>query len=886
MFCLKRFVRATSFLTIGTLLVCLGEVRMASAAPSESATRSPASAAGESAAAILVRVQELVKKGQAEAALKKIDGEWGAALKGATGEAAKRLARGRVLEALNRKEQAAAEYEKGLDKKGALDTHLQYMLGGLRLELGQYQQSRDAFASVLRAPKADLPRAMQIRSILAMAQATARQASSLSSTQGKAVKTEARNSSRLWREVVQQLQPHVKKARGLDIYPSYIYLLLKAKRHQGTSDCRLARELFAKYPAAEEVKTWGPLMPNNRLEDKKLACSATAKDIQERLRRLQLAGRPDRALQEIAEMRSRAVFETWTLDAFEINAMLAQGRNEEAMKLLLKHAETSRGRPQFWNMFGRITSRLGDFTASSSAYYKAYELAPRGRAASDALFNSAFASYQMQDYDGAEKTFTMLSTRYGKAKVARDSRWHLAWMSYLRGDFETALERWQGLLKERSGRRAARGDATSPDRIKYWSAMALLRLGKEKEAVETLRDLMRDPSIDYYAVLAWYRLKSIPGVKLQEVEQRLGFRQAVSEQVLQESAAQIVEDVKAEEVAEAIAAEDSSGDDAGDAESGAIADAGSDGAGENGDVATADANSADGSSGGIEDSNSAGGANGKLKVLEPTEGVRDPALQKRLDRVRLLYAIGMNEETRWELQNLESLVRNSQDRRIMMNELHRMGRWDRSSVLGELTFSGPRLRGGLDGARDLWEFAYPKAWPDFVVSSAKAASVPEELVWSIMRAESQYRAEARSPVGAMGLMQIMPFTGERVAKDLLGRGAFQSGDLQDPEINVKFGARYLQRLVEKFSGSVPLVAAGYNAGPHRVQNWLKGFGALRMDEFIEHIPFVETRNYVKKVSRNFQIYRLLYRDDRGSLDWLVKPVGVAPDSGPNALEVW
>ncbi len=841
---------------------------MASAAPAESGARVPSSVAGESAAAILVRVQELLKKGQADVALKKLDGEWGATLKGSTGEAAKRLARGRVLEALKRKEQAATEYEKGLEKKGTLDTHLQYMLGGLRLELGQYQQAREAFAAVLRSPKADLPRAMQIRSILAQSQATAAQAAS----QAK----EAKASSRLWREVVQQLQPHVRKARGLDIYPSYIYLLLKAKRYQGTSDCRLARELFAKYPAAAEVRDWGPLMPNNRLEDKKLACSATAKDIQERLRRLQLAGRPDRALQEITEMRTRGVFEAWTLDAFEINAMLAQGRNEDAMKLLLKHANASRGRPQFWNMFGRITSRLGDFTASSSAYYKAYELAPRGRAASDALFNSAFASYQMQDYDGAEKTFTMLSTRYGKAKVARDSRWHLAWMSYLRGDFETALERWQGLLKERGGRRASRGDATSPDRIKYWSAMALLRLGKEKEAVDTLRELMRDPSLDYYAVLAWYRLKSIPGVKLQEMEQRLGFRQAVSEQALEESTAQIVEDVKAEEAAAVAAADEAPGDDAGDAESGAVAEVGAE---------TADDDSGEASSESTTDTAVADGS--RLKVIEPvSEGVRDPALQKRLDRVRLLYAIGMNEETRWELQNLESLVRNSQDRRIMMSELHRMGRWDRSSILGELTFSGARLRGGLDGARDLWEFAYPKAWPDYVVSSAKASSVPEELVWSIMRAESQYRAEARSPVGAMGLMQIMPFTGERVAKDLLGRGAFQAGDLQDPEVNVKFGARYLQRLVEKFSGSLPLVAAGYNAGPHRVQNWLKGFGALRMDEFIEHIPFVETRNYVKKVSRNFQIYRLLYRDDRGSLDWLVKPVGVAPDAGPNALEVW
>lgn len=882
MFDLYRFVGAVCLLGVCSGLEGFGGARAASAAVTDSGVRAPASAAGESAAAVLVRVNELIKKGQGESALKKLDGDWGGAFKGALGDSAKRLARGRIFEALNKKELAATEYEKALEKSSALEIHLQFLLGKIRLELNQFPQAGNAFSGVLRAPKADLPRAMQIRAILAQAEAIAAQATQSPAekpSENTPEKPTAKSSVRLWQEVVQLLQPHVRKARGLDIYPSYVYLLLRAKRNRGTSDCRLARELFAKYPAADEVKDWGPLMPENKLENKKLACSATAKDIQERLRRLQLAGRADRALQEISQMRARAVFETWTLDSFEINAMLAQGRNEEAMKLLLRHAESSRGRPQFWNVFGRITVRLGDFTAASSAYYKAYELAPRGRTASDALFNSAFASYQMQDYDGAEKTFNMLATRYGRAKVARDARWHLAWMSYLRGDYETALQRWQSLLRERLGRRSSRSDSTAPDRIKYWSAMALLRLGKEKEAVETLRDLMGDPSIDYYSVLAWYRLQSIPGIKLKDNELRLGFKQSVSEQVLQESAAQIADDVKAEETADGSADAASEADNDSASETTSVEEAGSDEAGgETDETVSSDASS---------EATETTVENGKLKALEPAgDGMRDPALQKRLDRVRLLYAIGMNEETRWELQNLESLVRNSQDRRTMMSELHRMGRWDRSSTLGELTFGGARLRGGLDGARDLWEYAYPKAWPDYVITSAKAFSVPEDMVWSIMRAESQYRAEARSPVGAMGLMQIMPFTGERIAKDLLGRGAFQPADLQEPEINVKFGARYLQRLSEKFNGSLPLVAAGYNAGPHRVQNWLKGFGALRMDEFIEHIPFVETRNYVKKVSRNFQIYRLLYRDDKGSLNWLVKPVGVSPDNGPNALEVW
>jgi soluble lytic murein transglycosylase len=819
--------------------------------------RTPSSAQGESAAVVLGRVRDLVRKGQLESALKRLEGDWGQQLKQAQAEPAARLAKARILESLNRHSDAITEYSKALEKRSVFDTQLRFAAGRLYAKLDKPELARESFNGVLNADRKDVPSAIRVRTILEL---------------GKVMAKQAETKPKIWRDVVKLLQPALKASRGHDVHADYLYLLLRAKRAQGTSDCRLARELYSKYPAASEIAEWGPLMPLNKVGDKKLSCSATVKDIQTRLRRLQLLGQIDRALKEIRELRSKAVFDVWTLDSFEIGAMLAQGQNDEAMKLLMQHSEMHRGRPQFWNLFGRITSRTGDFTASSGAYFKAYELAPRGRAASDALFNSAFASYQMQDYDGAEKTFSMLSTKYGSAKIARDARWHLAWMSYLRGDYETALNRWQSLLKERTRRRATRGDSTSPDRIQYWSAMAMLRLGKESEAVTVLRGLLKDPSIDYYAVLAWYRLKSVPSVKLTEAEARIGFRQNVSEQIIKETI--VAETMAPPEQAENMASP-ADGDDAGS----------------NGDVGDDDDSSGSAAENAIDSTVDGAPSDPATEAVLVEPGpelgaVRDPALQRRLDRVRLLYAIGMNEETRWELQNLDSQVRHPQDRRVMMTELHRMGRWDRSSTLGELAFSGPRLRGGLDGARDLWEFAYPKAWVDYVVPSAKSAGVDEELVWSIMRAESQYRAEARSPVGATGLMQIMPFTGEKVSSQLLGKDHFQPTDLQDPEINVRFGARYLQRLIEKFGGSLPLVAAGYNAGPHRVQNWLRGFGALRMDEFIEHIPFVETRNYVKKVSRNYQIYRLLYRDDRGSLSWLVKPVGVTPDSGPNALEVW
>lgn len=814
-----------------------------------SAASTNGGAAIDVAAGTLLRVRDLLKKGQLETALKRLQGEWGEQLVRAQAEPMARFTRARILEDLKRDSEAAAEYAKALEKKSPLETQIRFSAGRFYARTNQPDLARSAFSGVLAADKNDVPVALRTRAVLELARAMAL--------------------ANQWKDVVKTLQPAMKAARGQDVYPSYMHLLLRAKKNLKQSDCRLARDLYSKYPASPEVAAWGPLLPSNKIDDVKLNCSATAKDIQTRLKRLQLQGQNDRSIQEIHELKSAGVFDPWTLDSFEIGALLANGQNQDAMKLLMKHAEAQKVRPQFWNLFGRVTSRLGDFAASAGAYKKAFQLAPKGRAASDALFSSAFASYQMQDYDGAEESFALLSSRYGKAKIARDARWHLAWMSYLRGDFETALGRWQSLLKERLGRRQARTDSTSPDRIQYWSGMALLRLNRDKEAVEIFRKLLRDPSIDYYAILAWYRLKTIPGVQLSDLENRLGATRVVAEQELKETIEAETLDAKTEVAKEEAAASPAAGE---TPASDTVADAGE--ADEESGEEAADADS------------DAEEVDGAILAESGSVNVRDPALRPRLERVRQLYAAGFNEETRWELQNLDSRVRNPQDRRMMMAELHRMGRFDRSSTLGELAFSAPRLRGGLDGARDLWEFTYPRAWADAVAPSAKAARIDEELIWSIMRAESHYRPEAKSPVGASGLMQIMPFTGERVASQLLGQSGFKAADLLDPETNVRYGARYLQRLQEKFGGSLPLIAASYNAGPHRVQTWLKGFGALRMDEFIEHIPFVETRNYVKKVTRNFQIYRLLYREDRGSLGWLVRPVGVAPDSGPNALEVW
>ncbi|WP_417258281.1 lytic transglycosylase domain-containing protein [Celeribacter sp.] len=136
--------------------------------------------------------------------------------------------------------------------------------------------------------------------------------------------------------------------------------------------------------------------------------------------------------------------------------------------------------------------------------------------------------------------------------------------------------------------------------------------------------------------------------------------------------------------------------------------------------------------------------------------------------------------------------------------------------------------------------------------------VKPELALSIARRESEFYAQARSYVGARGLMQLMPRTGEAMAAKL-GIEGFVESDLTDPVLNARLGSAYLAQLIEEFGNNLPLVAVGYNAGPTRARDWIERYGDPRSGkidpvDWIEHIPFRETRNYVMRVAESVPVY--------------------------------
>lgn len=153
-------------------------------------------------------------------------------------------------------------------------------------------------------------------------------------------------------------------------------------------------------------------------------------------------------------------------------------------------------------------------------------------------------------------------------------------------------------------------------------------------------------------------------------------------------------------------------------------------------------------------------------------------------------------------------------------------------------------------------FLVEAGWP---VPPISAEDGPEKaLLLALIRQESGFITNAQSPVGARGLMQLMPSTAEQLAKAL--KVKFNPGKLDDPDFNVRLGSAYLGDLLSDFEGSYILSLVGYNAGPARARRWIKEYGDPRdpsvdVVDWIEMIPFTETRNYVQRVMESVSIYR-------------------------------
>jgi hypothetical protein len=173
----------------------------------------------------------------------------------------------------------------------------------------------------------------------------------------------------------------------------------------------------------------------------------------------------------------------------------------------------------------------------------------------------------------------------------------------------------------------------------------------------------------------------------------------------------------------------------------------------------------------------------------------------------------------------------------------------------------PLLPEGISGrdpeARRFLHLLYPLPTRFDIQEKARQRGLDPFLVAGLIHQESVFMHDAISPAGAVGLMQIMPATGRRVAVKI-GLKDFQVASLQDPEVNLAIGTAYLEGLAARYEEDWPKVFAAYNAGPGAVARWTALMPLAETDEFVEGIRYRETRIYVKKVLFNWSLYHRIY----------------------------
>ena len=159
--------------------------------------------------------------------------------------------------------------------------------------------------------------------------------------------------------------------------------------------------------------------------------------------------------------------------------------------------------------------------------------------------------------------------------------------------------------------------------------------------------------------------------------------------------------------------------------------------------------------------------------------------------------------------------------------------------------------------RPIMKRLYPVQNKKIVEYYSQEYGLDPMLVYSVIKIESKFNPYAVSSKGAKGLMQITPSTGEYLSR-LLGDKDFSENILYDKDTNIRYGCFYLSKLITDFKGDLVLALAAYNGGEGNVRRWLEKHE--EGEEFrVDDIPFDETRSYVRKVSKNYSIYRTLYK---------------------------
>jgi soluble lytic murein transglycosylase len=232
-----------------------------------------------------------------------------------------------------------------------------------------------------------------------------------------------------------------------------------------------------------------------------------------------------------------------------------------------------------------------------------------------------------------------------------------------------------------------------------------------------------------------------------------------------------------------------------------------------------------------------------------------PATQLRIERSRLLAAAGYPE---WAAAELRFGARTDAQRSLAAMELAASASSPDESLHRMKSLSPDYLSMPIDKTpRRFWELLFPLPYKNDLVRAAEDRKLDPYLMAGLIRQESEFNPKAISRARALGLTQLRAATGKEMARRA-GVSRFQTSMLFRPEISLRLGAYYIRLMLDQWNGQWEQVLASYNAGKSRANEWVKWGEFREPSEFVETIPFTETRDYVQAVLRNAALYRRLY----------------------------
>ncbi|MCJ8277969.1 MAG: tetratricopeptide repeat protein, partial [Bdellovibrionales bacterium] len=301
-----------------------------------------------------------------------------------------------------------------------------------------------------------------------------------------------------------------KKMRRADVYPDILWSLLKinhqSKRRLDT--CFWARKLYKKFPNYKPIAHWGLQWKDNLVDGKTLKCKDTLADQKSRIKRLQLVGASDKAFAELNVLQSSDV-EPFVKDVIMSEYLVNEGHVREALNRLMPYYQDKKKRKDFkyLGLLAKAASRAGEYQTAIGIYTEAHDKL-KGLDKRRALYRAAFLSYQNQDYDGAIRRFEILAKNYSYSSLGKQANWYLSWLHYLKGNYQKAYNQFAKNLKRRHRRLPS---TISKEKVKYWMAMSLMKLGNKEAAKELFLEISQDEYIGYYSIASIQRLRDVMG---------------------------------------------------------------------------------------------------------------------------------------------------------------------------------------------------------------------------------------------------------------------------------------------------------------------------------------------------------------------------------------